>query len=51
MQIILTNVSDYETAALNDANQAINAQAEQQLNNAEVITDSNGQSIDIEWTK
>jgi len=43
-----TNVSDYETAALNDANQAINAQAEQQLNNAEVITDSNGQSIDIE---
>lgn len=43
-----TNVSDYETAALNDANQAINAQAEQQLNNAELITDSNGQSIDIE---
>ena len=43
-----TNVSDYETAALNDANQAINTQAEQQLNNAEVITDSNGQSIDIE---
>ncbi|EPF6482955.1 hypothetical protein [Acinetobacter baumannii] len=43
-----TNVSNYETAALNDANQAINAQAEQQLNNAEVITNSNGQSIDIE---
>lgn len=43
-----SNVSNYEAAALNDANQALNSQAEQQLNNAEVITDSNGQSIDIE---
>lgn len=42
------NVADYEAAALNDVNQAINAKAEQQLNNAEVITDANGQSIDIE---
>lgn len=42
------NVGDYEAQALNDANAAINQQAEQQLNNAEVITDSDGQSIDLQ---
>ncbi len=42
------NVGDYEAQALNDANKAINQQAEQQLNNAEVITDSDGQSIDLQ---
>ena len=31
-----------------DANKAINQQAEQQLNSAEVITDSEGQSIDLQ---
>ena len=42
------NVGDYEAQALNDANKAINQQAEQQLNSAEVITDSDGQSIDLQ---
>lgn len=42
------NVGDYEVQALNDANKAINQQAEQQLNSAEVITDSDGQSIDLQ---
>lgn len=43
-----SNVGDYETKALDEANQALNQQAEQQLNNAEVITDSSGQSIDLQ---
>lgn len=42
------NVGDYEAQALNDTNKAINQQAEQQLNSAEVITDSDGQSIDLQ---
>lgn len=42
------NVGDYESAAINDANASFNAQAEQQLNNSEVITNAEGQSIDIE---
>lgn len=42
------NVGDYEAQALNDANESINQQAEQQLNSAEVITDSDGQSIDLQ---
>lgn len=42
------NVGDYEAQALDDANKAINQQAEQQLNSAEVITDSEGQSIDLQ---
>lgn len=42
------NVGDYEVQALNDANKAVNQQAEQQLNSAEVITDSDGQSIDLQ---
>ncbi|MFX2257892.1 hypothetical protein V6380_14070 [Acinetobacter variabilis] len=42
------NVGDYEAQALNDANKSINQQAEQQLNSAEVITDSDGQSIDLQ---
>lgn len=42
------NVGDYEAQALNDANKSINQQAEQQLNSAEVITDINGQSIDLQ---
>ena len=42
------NVGDYEAQALDDANKAINQQAEQQLNSAEVITDSDGQSIDLQ---
>lgn len=42
------NVGDYEAQALNDANKEINQQAEQQLNSAEVITDSDGQSIDLQ---
>lgn len=42
------NVGDYEAQALNDANESFNQQAEQQLNSAEIITDSNGQSIDLQ---
>lgn len=43
-----SNVGEYESNALKDANNAFNAQAEQQLNNADVITDSIGQSIDLQ---
>lgn len=42
------NVGEYEAKAVDEANQAYNKQAEQQLNNAEVITDSDGQSIDLQ---
>lgn len=42
------NVGEYEVKALDDANKALNQQAEQALNSAEVITDSDGQSIDLQ---
>lgn len=42
------NVGEYESKAVDEANQAYNKQAEQQLNNAEVITDGDGQSIDLQ---
>jgi hypothetical protein len=42
------NLSNYEGAALEDANKQFNDQAEQQLNNAQVITNDEGQSIDLE---
>lgn len=42
------NLSNYEGAALEDANKQFNDQAEQQLNNAQVITNNEGQSIDLE---
>lgn len=42
------NVGEYEEKALDDANKALNQQAEQALNSAEVITDSDGQSIDLQ---
>ncbi|MEC6128285.1 hypothetical protein [Acinetobacter ursingii] len=42
------NVGEYEVKALDDANKALNQQAEQSLNSAEVITDSDGQSIDLQ---
>ena len=42
------NLTKYEDAALEDANKQLNDQAEQQLNNAQVITNNEGQSIDLE---
>lgn len=42
------NLSSYESAAIDDANKQFNEKAEQQLNNSEVITNNEGQSIDLE---
>lgn len=42
------NVGDYENAALNDANRTLNEQAQKQLDNSQIITNNEGQSIDLE---
>lgn len=42
------NVGDYENAAINDANKTLNEQAQKQLDNSQIITNSEGQSIDLE---
>lgn len=42
------NVGDYENGALNDANKTLNDQAQKQLDNSQIITNNEGQSIDLE---
>lgn len=42
------NVGDYENEALNDANKTLNEQAQKQLDNSQIITNNEGQSIDLE---
>lgn len=43
-----TTISDTAQEAINEQQVNFNAQAEQQLNSAEIITNANGQSIDVE---
>lgn len=42
------NIGDYENEALNDANKTLNEQAQKQLDNSQIITNNEGQSIDLE---
>lgn len=43
-----TTISDTANEAINEQQMNFNAQAEQQLNSSEIITNANGQSIDVD---